>query len=103
MSSNLCACYSSRGTRLTRSLSTTLLGLLRHEEALEDDISELAIHERVVHVGQDARRLRLDDADIVDSARADSNHLAMHQRLHQFGCLADRLDPVVVSRLEGRR
>ena len=74
-----------------------LLRLLGCVEALEDDVGELAIHEAGVDIGEDARWLCLDNADIVNATRADSDDFAMHERPDKFGRLADRLDPVIIG------
>ena len=72
-------------------------GLLCRIEALENNVCELAIHERVVDVSQNATRLRVNDADVMHATGTDSNDFAMHQRFDQLWRLADSLDAVVVG------
>ena len=62
----------------------------------------MTVHKRVVDVGEDAGRLGLNNADVVDTARGDANDLTVHERLDEFGRLAYCFDAIVVSGLERR-
>ena len=58
----------SRCIRTHGAVSVGLPRLLRGKETFKDYVSEHAVHEAVVDVDQNARRLRFDDADVVDAA-----------------------------------
>ena len=55
-----------------------LLELLCCEETLEDNVSELAIHEWVVNVDEDAARFGLNDAYIMHATWANSDYFPVH-------------------------
>ena len=55
-----------------------LLGLLCCEETLEDNVSELAIHEWIVNVDEDAARFGLNDAYIMHATWANSDYFPVH-------------------------
>jgi len=71
--------------------------LLRSVESLKDHIRKLRVHKRVINISQDARRLRLHDANVVDASRANADHFAVHERFNELRRLANSLDPVVVG------
>jgi hypothetical protein len=47
-------------------------------EAFEYDVSELIIFEATINISQNTAWLRLNNANIVDTTRADSNNSTVH-------------------------
>lgn len=76
--------------------------LLSCEKAFEDNVCKLAIHERIVYINQNAWRLRLDDANVVNAPWAYSYYFAVHERLYKLWCLADCFYAIIVCRLKWR-
>lgn len=77
--------------------------LLSCEEAFEDYVRKLAVHKRIVNVDQNAWRLRLNDANVVNTPWAYSYNFAVHERLNKLWCLADCFYAIVVRGLKWRR
>jgi hypothetical protein len=80
-----------------------LFGLLRSEEALEDNVGELPIHEWIIDVDEDATGFRLNNTDVVHTAWADTDHFLVHEGFDELGSLANCLDAVIICRLERGR
>lgn len=77
-----------------------LLLIISLVKTFENDISELVIFETTVHISQNTARLGLNNANIVNSSRADSNHSAVHERLNKFRIVTNCLNAIVMSRLQ---